>query len=126
DDLGHYLGDDFRGRHLSEFVHRDPVPALPLYHLVGALDPLTPAEVSAPVGDGLPESLAEWVAHNGLTHLKAKLCGDDLAWDVSRVLGVERVASGAGVTHYSRDFNEKCSNVDYLLDFLGQLRDRSP
>ena len=59
---------------------------MPLYHLVGALDPLTPADVKQPVGDGLPETLAEWIPSNGLTHLKIKLNGDDLGWDVDRVV----------------------------------------
>lgn len=125
-DLDHYLGADFRGRHLSEFVRREPVPALPLYHLVGALDPLTPGDVTTPVGDGLPETLGAWIASDGLTHLKIKLNGDDLAWDVQRVFGVERVAAAMDVAHYSLDFNERCANVDYLLDFLGQLREQSP
>ena len=58
---------------------------MPLYHLVGALDPLTAADVAKPVGDGLPETLGEWIALDGLTHLKIKLNGDDLAWDVERV-----------------------------------------
>ena len=130
-DLEHYLGPDFRGRHLAEFVRRQPVPKLPLYHLVGALDPLTDAEVSKPVGDGLPETLVEWIAFNGLTHLKIKLNGDDLDWDLNRVLGVERVATDAqarrGVERwfYSLDFNEKCPNVDYLIDLLRRLREQS-
>lgn len=124
-DLDRYLGDDFRGRHLSGYVRREPVPSLPLYHLVGALDPLTPVDVTAPVGDGLPDTLDEWIAYNGLTHLKIKLNGGDLAWDVDRVLAVDRVAAGRGVSHYSLDFNEKCANVDYLLDFLGRLRGAS-
>ncbi len=124
--LEHYLGPEYRGLHLGDFVRREPVPELPLYHLVGALDPLMPSDVTTPVGDGLPETLGEWIAYNGLTHLKVKLNGNDLVWDVDRVLGVERVAGGAGATHYSLDFNERCANVDYLLDFLGQLRDRSP
>ena len=85
---------------------------------------------SKPVGDGLPETLAEWIPFNGLTHLKIKLNGDDLNWDVERVLGVDRVAGGTagkrGVStwHYSLDFNESARNVDYLLEFLGQVKDR--
>src|SRR5439155_23728517 len=94
-DLDHYLGPDFRGRHLSEFVRREPEPRLPLYHLVGALDPLTAADVSKPIGDGLPETLPEWIAFNGLTHLKIKLNGDDPDWDLNRILGVERSAAEA-------------------------------
>jgi L-alanine-DL-glutamate epimerase-like enolase superfamily enzyme len=105
---------------------------MPLYHLVGALDPLTAADVAKPVGDGLPETLAEWIPFNGLTHLKIKLNGEDLRWDVERVVGVNRVAEEAqakrGVLtwHYSLDFNEKCTNVGYLLEFLRRVRERTP
>jgi L-alanine-DL-glutamate epimerase-like enolase superfamily enzyme len=131
-DLDHYLGPDFRGRHLSEFVRREPEPRLPLYHLVGAVDPLTAADVTKPIGDGLPETLAEWIPFNGLTHLKIKLNGDDATWDLERIIGVERVAAEAqakrGVTRwfYSLDFNERCPNVGYLIDLLNRLRERSP
>jgi L-alanine-DL-glutamate epimerase-like enolase superfamily enzyme len=105
---------------------------MPLYHLVGALDPLTPGDVSAPVGDGLPETLGEWIVADGLTHLKIKLSGDDLAWDVERVARVEQVAvdaqrqRGCDAWHYSLDFNEKCPDVQYVLDFLAQIQERSP
>ena len=34
---------------------------MPLYHLVGALDPLEAADVTKPIGDGLPETLPEWI-----------------------------------------------------------------
>ena len=47
------------------------------------------------IGDGLPETLPEWIAADGLTHLKIKLNGDDLAWDVDRVVAIERVAAEA-------------------------------
>jgi L-alanine-DL-glutamate epimerase-like enolase superfamily enzyme len=131
-DLDHYLGAEFEGRHLSEFIRTTPVRSLPLYHLVGALDPLTPAEVRQPVADGHPEHLAEWIWFNGLTHLKIKLNGDDSAWDVNRVLAIEQVTAAAqaerGVTawYYSLDFNERCPNVAYLLAVLEQLRTRAP
>jgi L-alanine-DL-glutamate epimerase-like enolase superfamily enzyme len=124
-DLGHYLGSEFAGHDLAHFVLREPVPSLPLYHLVGALDPLTPAEVVTPVGDGLPETLGEWITYNGLTHLKIKLNGDDTAWDVERVLGVDAVAEQTrpgGPWSYSLDFNERCPDVAVLLDFLHRLR----
>jgi hypothetical protein len=92
-DLGHWLGADFAGLPLQRFVHQDPQPTMPLYHLVGALDPLDVNDLAQPVGDGLPETLGDWIRFNGLTHLKIKLNGDNLAWDVERVLGVERVAA---------------------------------
>jgi L-alanine-DL-glutamate epimerase-like enolase superfamily enzyme len=131
-DLAHYLTPEFAGEYLDQYTLRQPKAKMPLYHLVGALDPLTDADVSQQLNDGLPETLGEWIVADGLTHLKIKLNGDDLAWDVERVVGVERVAAAAqeslGVKtwHYSLDFNEKCASVDYLLDFLHQLEERSP
>jgi hypothetical protein len=40
-DLGHYLGSEFQGETLEPYIRLEPVPRLPLYHLIGALDPLT-------------------------------------------------------------------------------------
>jgi L-alanine-DL-glutamate epimerase-like enolase superfamily enzyme len=130
-DLGHYLSADFAGEYLDRYTLRQPQARMPLYHLVGALDPLTQADVAQPIGDGLPESLPQWIAADGLTHLKIKLAGDNLAWDVDRVVAVEAAAApaqrlrGCGDWNYSLDFNEKCANVEYVLDFLRQLETRS-
>jgi L-alanine-DL-glutamate epimerase-like enolase superfamily enzyme len=131
-DLSHYLTPEFAGEYLDRYTLREPKPKMPLYHLVGALDPLVESDINQRLNDGLPETLGEWIVMDGLTHLKIKLNGDDLPWDVERVIGVERVAveaqASVGCTtwHYSLDFNEKCAGVDYLLDFLRQLKERSP
>jgi L-alanine-DL-glutamate epimerase-like enolase superfamily enzyme len=105
---------------------------MPLYHLIGALDPLEAADVREPINDGLPETLGEWIRFNGLTHLKIKLNGDDLDWDVDRVVRVERIAretqAAQGVEQwaYSLDFNERCPNVGYLIEFLERSRTQAP
>jgi L-alanine-DL-glutamate epimerase-like enolase superfamily enzyme len=131
-DLGHYLGDEFKGEYLDRYILKTPQARLPLYHLVGALDPLEDADVGKRVGDGLPETLGEWIRYNGLTHIKIKLNGDNLDWDVNRVVQVERVSAAAqrerGVERwfYSLDFNEKCGNVGYLLDFLDRVKKEAP
>jgi L-alanine-DL-glutamate epimerase-like enolase superfamily enzyme len=131
-DLGHYLGKEFAGEHLASYLSRDPVPRLPLYHLVGALDPLEPADVDRPVGDGLPETLGEWIRYNGLTHIKIKLNGDDQDWDVNRVAGVDRVCAavqaerGVARWHYSLDFNERCPDAAALVAFLERVRRATP
>lgn len=130
-DLGHYIGPAFKGEYLNKYVLDKPKGRMPLYHLVGALDPLVPSDIAKRVNDGLPELLSEWIEYNGLTNIKIKLNGSDLKWDVDRVLGVERVAAETqkkrGVTKwvYSLDFNEKCPNVSYLLDFMKQIKERS-
>ncbi len=131
-DLGTYLGKEYEGDWLQDYVRKEPVKALPLYHLVGALDPLTEADVAVPIGDGLPEILGEWIRREGLTHLKVKLNGDDLSWDLERVLAIDRIAvestqGGPSVAwRYSLDFNERCQNVEYLIELLTRLRQQAP
>ena len=130
-DLATYLGAEFRGEHLDRYTLRQPKSHLPLYHLVGALDPLTAGDIGKRIGDGLPETLGEWIDAEGLTHLKIKLNGDDLEWDVERVVAVEQVATeaqkvrGCSSWRYSLDFNERCAAVDYVLDFLARIEERS-
>jgi L-alanine-DL-glutamate epimerase-like enolase superfamily enzyme len=131
-DLGHWLGAEFKGETLDRYIRREPQPSMPLYHLVGALDALDDADVTNRLDDGLPNTLGEWIRFNGLTHMKIKLNGDNLGWDVERVLGVNRVSEkaqkerGVAQWHYSLDFNEKCPNVEYLLAFLRQVQAKSP
>jgi L-alanine-DL-glutamate epimerase-like enolase superfamily enzyme len=130
-DLGHYLGERFRGEWLPQYLLPQPRPRMPLYHLVGALDPVEDSDVRERVGDGLPETLPEWIHFNGLTHLKIKLNGDDLGWDVERVERVDRVAAdtqrrrGVSAWYYSLDFNERCASVEYLLEFIHRLSERT-
>lgn len=131
-DLSRYLGKEYAGRWLHQYLLTSPAPAMPLYHSVGALDPLTRSEVTHPIGDGLPESFGEWIEYSRVDHIKIKLNGDDLDWDISRVLGIDTVAVGVqgrrGVKSwvYSLDFNERCRDVQYLLSFIHRLRARNP
>ena len=130
-DLSEYLDASFKGEYLDRYTLREPKARMPLYHLVGAVDPLTSADVEKKIGDGLPETLGEWIKYNGLTHLKIKLAGDNLDWDVQRVAAIDKVATEAqaarGCTSwfYSLDFNEKCANVQYVLDFLAKVKKQS-
>jgi len=131
-DLAHFLTDEFAGEYLDRYTLREPKPTMPLYHLVGALDPLTDGDIESRVEDGLPETLGEWILADGLTHLKIKLAGDDLDWDVDRVALIEKVAVEAQsrrdctTWNYSLDFNERCASVQYVLDFLTRLQERAP
>lgn len=130
DDLSLHLGPSYRGRYLSEFVSASPVNALPLYHLVGALDPLGPEEVEGEIGDGLPETLGQWIVRDGLTHLKIKLAGDDFDWDRQRILRIHDVAVQHAVRpqrwRYSLDFNERCESADYVVQLLDAVERERP
>jgi len=116
-DLSHYLGPEFRGEFLDRYVLKRPRPWIFLYHSVGASDPITAQDVKQPVGDGLPETLAQWIERDQLTHLKIKLNGADLKADVERVVSIERAAAEAqrrlGVEQwkYCCDFNERCQDA---------------
>lgn len=131
-DLSHYVGAEFKGEYLDRYVLKQPKPSMPLYHLVGAVDAITAGDLKKRIGDGLPETLPEWIAYNGLTNIKIKLNGEDLSWDTERVLRVDQTATEAqrrrGQTEwvYSLDFNEKCPNVQYLIEMMRRLKEKSP
>lgn len=131
-ELARYLGPEFRGEYLSQYVLKEPKRRMPVYHLVGALDPIVESDIKQRINDGLPETLPEWISYNGLTHIKIKLNGNDLKWDVGRVVDVDRATverqKKRGVVEwvYSLDFNEKCPNVGYLLEFLRRLKEDTP
>ena len=131
-DLSRYLGPEFKGEYLDRYVAAEPKPRMPLYHLIGAVDPLLPGDIQRRINDGLPETLPEWIRYNGLTHLKIKLNGNDLKWDVDRVVAIDRITTETQRERkidkwvYSCDFNEKCPNVEYLLGFLRQVKEKTP
>lgn len=123
-DLSPWMGEDFIGKHLSDTILSEPSPTLSLYHLVGSLDPLSSDDLNRKIGDGLPETLEEWIQKQHLSHLKIKITGQDLDADVGRVFEIDRIAMRAAPTRtwsYSIDFNEACENEDYVIDFLERL-----
>lgn len=131
-DLSEFLTREFKGEYAEEYMLKAPKPRLAVYHSVGAADPLTEADLTTRINDGLPETLPEWIAFNGITHFKIKLNGDDLDWDIDRTLAVDRIVNeeltrrGATRWRYCLDFNERCPNVAYLLDFLNRVREKTP
>jgi len=131
-DLSHYLGPEFRGEFLDRYVLKRPAPSIFLYHSVGASDPIVEQDIKQRIGDGLPETLPEWIERDQITHIKIKLNGADLKADVERVLSIERAAAetqqrlGVQQWKYCCDFNERCQDVGYLMSFLDQIKQRAP
>ena len=64
--------------------------------------------------------------------MKIKLNGDDLEWDLERIVKVDRIATetqaalGVSAWNYSLDFNERCQSVEYLIELIQKLRERTP
>ncbi|MCU1236844.1 MAG: hypothetical protein JWP63_4811 [Candidatus Solibacter sp.] len=131
-DLSHYLNAEFKGEYLDQYIAGKPAPRVRMYHSVGASDALDRSELKKPVGDGLPETLEEWIPYNGVTAIKIKLNGADLVWDSDRVAAIDRVTTAAQARRgfkdwvYSLDFNERCPNVDALLEFERRLKSIAP
>jgi L-alanine-DL-glutamate epimerase-like enolase superfamily enzyme len=128
-DLSRYLDDRFEGDYLDRYISVRPRRCLHIYHAVGASDPLTDSDIVTGIGDGKPETLPEWAQADGLDHMKIKLDGDDLAWDVDRVLSIDRVLNDLDTERnwrYSLDFNERCKTADYVLECFARWKDSSP
>ncbi len=131
-DLSRYLNAEFRGEYLDPYIATQPAKKIRMYHSAGASDPLTRAEITKPIGDGLPETLEDWIRYSGVTAIKIKLNGNDLVWDVDRVAAIHQVTEQAQAKRgfrdwiYSLDFNERCPNVQYLLDFDHRLGEKAP
>jgi L-alanine-DL-glutamate epimerase-like enolase superfamily enzyme len=131
-DLSADLGPDFKGEYLDRYVHLAPQARIPLFHSVGASDPLEASDVRARIDDGLPNTLEEWIPRDGLIRFKIKLNGGNLSADFERTVRIDRIvtralhARGVADWKYLLDFNEGCPNVEYLLEYLRQLRAATP
>ena len=131
-DLSHDLGPEFKGEYLDRYVPSAPRDTTLVFHSVGASDPLEAADVRALIDDGLPNTLPEWIARDGLRAFKMKLNGGNMAADYERIVRIDRVVTRAqrsrGVKDwkYLLDFNEGCPNVEYLLALLERVRAATP
>ncbi len=92
-----------------------PSPTIEARHTVGLVDPITAADQTAPVDDGLPETLEEVVATYGHRWFKLKV-GGALAADLDRLARVaavlDRIPGGYQATI---DGNEQYDDADAAL-----------
>jgi L-alanine-DL-glutamate epimerase-like enolase superfamily enzyme len=131
-DLSHDLGPDFKGEYLDRYVPTAPRATIPVFHSVGASDPLEASDVSTRIDDGLPNTLEEWIPRDGLVRFKIKLNGGNLDADVTRIVRIDRIVARVQAARrvtdwkYLLDFNEGCPNVGYLLECLRRVREATP
>jgi L-alanine-DL-glutamate epimerase-like enolase superfamily enzyme len=131
-DLSEFLepddsGVDFHGQFPIDYLSARPKRKLPVWHLVGGLDPLETGDLTGrEPGDGYPVLLADWIQRDGLTCLKVKLRGDDAAWDCERLVRVGRLGLARGVKHLSADFNCTVREPAYVNEILDRLARDEP
>ena len=84
----------FAGKTPEDFLISKPGQKLPVWHLVGGLDPLSPDDLKGDEpDDGYPVLLEDWITRDGLNCLKIKLRGDNAKWDYARLAAVGAIAN---------------------------------
>ncbi|OPZ07224.1 MAG: hypothetical protein BWZ08_01983 [candidate division BRC1 bacterium ADurb.BinA292] len=132
-DLAGYLepiedGDvSFAGRYPADFLEAEPPAALPVWHLVGGLDPVDRAALTGnEPDDGEPVLLEDWIRRDGLKCLKIKLRGNDAAWDYNRIVEVGTLAARLDAHWLSPDFNCTVKSPEYVNQILDRLLREQP
>ena len=115
-------GVQFGGRFPADYFASTIPTALPVWHLVGGVDPLTAEDLTgSEPDDGYPVLLADWIRSDGLKCLKVKLRGNDAAWDYDRLVRVGRLGLDHGMRWMSADFNCTVQEVQYVNGILDKL-----
>ncbi|MFH1612486.1 MAG: enolase C-terminal domain-like protein [bacterium] len=132
-DLSYYLGNNYKGEYISNYLKKDYCEKVPVFHLVGGLDKLRETEINdKDPKDGIPVTLDQWIKRDGLICLKIKLQGNNLKWDLDRTCEVVSIAHeiqsqyGKNELYFSADTNEQCEHPDYIVEYLMKLKDLSP
>lgn len=124
-DLSYFLesADSFRGKYPSDYLVV-PEKRLPVWHAVGALDPLDESELTGEEpDDGYPLILRDWIRRDGLDCLKLKLRGSDQDWDYARLVAIGEIALEMGVSHLTMDFNCMVTDPAYVNEILDRLKE---
>ncbi len=124
-DLSRILGPSFQDRAPADFLRAAPVDRLPIAHTVGAADPVSASDAA----EGLIAPLGSWVRTDGVRSFKVKLKGQDLDWDINRVVDVYRVARDeltSGPITIFADLNEQAPSVEYVDAWLDGVLATNP
>jgi L-alanine-DL-glutamate epimerase-like enolase superfamily enzyme len=127
-DLAHFLDRDprFSGQYPAQYLTQRKNP-LPVWHLVGGLDPIEPSDLTgSEPRDGYPVLLREWIREDGLKCLKVKLRGNDAAWDYDRFVSIGRMAIEEGCEWLTADFNCTVTDPAYVCEILDRLLAEHP
>jgi L-alanine-DL-glutamate epimerase-like enolase superfamily enzyme len=127
-DLSHFLEpkERFKGKFPSDYFS-PPKEKLPVWHLVGGLDPIEDSQLDgSEPDDGYPVLLRDWIDQDGLNCLKIKLRGDNSNWDYDRLVAIGKIALAKDVEWLTTDFNCAVTEPDYVNEILDKLKDEHP
>ena len=126
-DLGEFLESapcrkKFAGKYPADFLSAKPAIKLPVWHLVGGLDPIGEDELTGnEPDDEYPVLLRDWIRRDGLDCLKIKLRGNDRDWDYARLKDIGQIAEEEGVNWLTTDFNCTVTDPAYVNGILDEL-----
>ncbi|MBL8380246.1 MAG: hypothetical protein JNM79_20420 [Burkholderiales bacterium] len=114
---------EFAGLDMDRFLAATaPAQTIEARHTVGLVDPISAADARERVGDGLPETLEEVVAHYGHRYFKLKVGGDPAA-DIARLEAIAAVLDARNAPYYATlDGNEQYADADAVADLLARVR----
>jgi len=113
----------FEGMDLAAFFGTlRPRAAVAARHTVGLVDPITAADQSGRVNDGLPETLEEVIARYRHRYFKLKVAGDARA-DLERLAAIAAVLDRIdGDYHVSLDGNEQYEDMQGVAELWARMK----
>ncbi|MBI3854677.1 MAG: mandelate racemase, partial [Planctomycetes bacterium] len=112
------------GSFFGAIVPEKPLPRIALRHTVGLSDPITPADISAPLNDGLPEALSDVVRDYRVRWFKIKLSGDANE-SLDRLRRIAEVLDrDAGDYEATLDGNEQFHDMNEVAELVRKIRGR--
>ena len=114
---------EFEGLKLAEFAAGlKPSASIAARHTVGLVDPIVASDNKTPVNDGLPETLAEVVAHYGQRYFKLKV-GGNIAADLERLASIASILERIKMPYYaSLDGNEQYEDVEGVAELWAKMK----
>ena len=115
--------EEFEGMNLeNHFSKLRPSESIAARHTVGLVDPITAADQTERVNDGLPETLEEVVARYGQRWFKLKVGGDAKA-DLERLSAIAAVLDRiAEPYHASLDGNEQYEDMTGVAELWAKMK----
>ena len=120
-DLG-LVHPELAGTKLAQWLPPRPAERIAIRHTVGLDDPLDDSELSPQgrVGDGLPETLVDYVREDRLRYFKVKVSGDARR-DLERLARLWDVLPKTPHTAVTLDANESYEDLEALSWFVDRL-----
>jgi hypothetical protein len=115
--------DESLGRiNLGQALPEKPTTTINIRHTVGVFDPFTDEDwpAASRIGDGLPETLQEYIDLQGLRYFKVKISGD-LKVDLNRLMRLWEIMPIDRQPEITLDANEAFVDAEHFANFVDRL-----